>query len=134
MTLLVAVALYALYPVGFGYGFGWPPEDLPSFEDQWFVATYLLTLVATLLLQMPTLTYALAGADGKKLELKDYLISLKRLIPFIAVAITIYLLVTFGFLLLIVPGLFLLARFFLFPFVVLENIWARSARPSTVLR
>lgn len=81
----------------------------------------VVTLVGGTIAELGFITLGLKVVDGKRVSFSDILAKRKLLIPFSLVFISYSILIRIGFMLFVIPGIFLGARLFFTPYLVVDK-------------
>lgn len=109
----------------------WPPFVMLSLllaivvvmsaDENPFSAKSLLGYVGLAVVSLGFTTLSLKVVGGEKVGFPDIFGDYKLLIPFVLVSITYFILIDLGMFLLIIPGLFIGARLFVAPYLVVDK-------------
>lgn len=109
----------------------WPPfvvlslllaiVAIASADKNPFGISHILRYVGTAVISLGFATLSLKVVDGKKVGFSDIVKDYKLLMPFGLVSITYFILIDIGMFLLVIPGLFIGARLFAAPYLVIDK-------------
>lgn len=75
----------------------------------------------SLITGMGMVTIALKAARGEEYQFSDFFSKINKIVPYFVAQVLFYLVVGFGFVLLIIPGIWFALKYCLYPFVVIDS-------------
>ncbi len=123
-TLVLGILNYLVLPDIVEAGLSGTPQNPGDvFTPAYFLVIALSMVVYLLIIGITTLA-AYDASLGRKIDIGSYIgRTLGGALPIIVLGILFYILISIGFVLLIIPGLYLLARYYVFvPAILIENV------------
>ncbi len=90
-------------------------------EETFFSAADLISNIATAIIGLGFTTLSFKVLEGKKVNFADIFKDSGLLMPYVLVSVSYTILIQIGFVLLVIPGLIILARLFAAPYLVVDK-------------